>query len=101
MKKKSLSKEGFTGKGTDLRMRQNRGKIYLDIRISDGETTADVGSHGEIKRGRSALLCVDAEGRLRLPPRPPSEEGEGIQEVRRKENEGISVSLHDGSRHCF
>lgn len=41
MSKKYLSQEGFTGKGTDLRMRQNRGKIYIDIRISDGETAAE------------------------------------------------------------
>lgn len=41
MSKKYLSQEGFTGKGTDLRMRQNRGKIYLDIRISNGEEEAE------------------------------------------------------------
>lgn len=41
MSKKYLSQEGFTGKGTDLRMRQNRGKIYIDICISDGETAAE------------------------------------------------------------
>lgn len=41
MSKKYLSQEGFTGKGTDLRMRRVHGKIYLDIRISDGETAAE------------------------------------------------------------
>lgn len=41
MKTKFLSKEGFSGKGTDLRMRRDRGKVYLDVRISDGKTDAE------------------------------------------------------------
>lgn len=41
MSKKYLSQEGFTGKGTDLRMRRVRGKIYIDARISNGEDVAE------------------------------------------------------------
>ena len=41
MSKKYLSKEGFTGKGTDLRMRRVHGKIYIDVRISNGEDVAE------------------------------------------------------------
>lgn len=40
MSKKYLSQEGFTGKGTDLRMRRVHGKIYIDVRISNGEDEA-------------------------------------------------------------
>jgi hypothetical protein len=41
MSKKYLSEEGFTGKGIDLRMRRVRGKIYIDVRISNGEDEAE------------------------------------------------------------
>lgn len=41
MSKKYLSREGFTGEGTDLRMRRDRGKIYIDVRISNGKDEAE------------------------------------------------------------
>lgn len=41
MSKKYLSQEGFTGKGTDLRMRRVHGKIYIDVRISNVEDEAE------------------------------------------------------------
>lgn len=41
MSKKYLSQEGFTGEGTDLRMRRDNGKIYIDVRISNGEDVAE------------------------------------------------------------
>ena len=53
MSKKYLSKEGFTGKGTDLRMRHNRGKVYLDIRISNGEEEAEA----SLKLNREDQRC--------------------------------------------
>ena len=41
MSKKYLSQEGFTGKGTDLRMRRVHGKIYIGVHISNGEDEAE------------------------------------------------------------
>lgn len=50
MSKKYLPQEGFTGKGTDLRMRRVHGKIYIDVRISNGEDEASLKLNEEDQR---------------------------------------------------